>query len=112
MALVQPITPLINLDVKAAPESRTTLLSLALKRNREHQGQEALSPLDAIRSRIMEQRTLSHSKSLSSTPPPSNSILQSGESCVVNTVDTEDTFFVYPDKTVDEMQEDKDLIQI
>nr|CDS25701.1 expressed conserved protein [Hymenolepis microstoma] len=120
MAVVQPITPIINLSVKAVPEAKPTLLSLALKRNREHQGQETLSPLCAIRSRIMEQRNLSHSQSLSSTSSPPNSIPQQtpaatakeGESRVENTTEAEDVFFEHLDKTEDEMQEDKDLIEI
>ncbi|VDL17910.1 unnamed protein product [Hymenolepis diminuta] len=120
MTLAPLITPVINLDVKAAPDSKPTLLSLAQKRNRERQGQEGLTPLDVVRSRIMEQRNSSSSKSLCSSPPPSNSAPQQtpqvtegeGENSFDYKAQAEDPFFKQADKIEDEMQEDKDLIQI
>lgn len=120
MTLAQLITPEIHLDVKAAPDSKPTLLSLAQKRNRERQGQEGLTPLDVVRSRIMEQRNSSSSKSLCSFSPPSNSTPQQtpqvtegeGESRLDYMDQAEDAFFKQADEIEDEMQEDKDLIEI
>ncbi|CDS39360.1 hypothetical transcript [Echinococcus multilocularis] len=117
MVLIKPIKPASQLKLEAAAAPKRTLLSLVQRKKSEHQGELDLSPLDAIRMRLMEQRKQSEETSENRTstdkhaitPPPAE-----GESEEVFQYKDEekDNSFKTATEEEDHKQEEKNLIEM
>lgn len=117
MVLIKPIKPASQLKKEAAAAPKHTLLSLVQRKQSTHQGEAELSPLDAIRMRLMEQRKQSGGTSEIRTPtdkqmltPPSAG--GEREDVFQNKDQTKDKFFENSEEEEDNKREEKDLIEM
>ncbi|VDD74661.1 unnamed protein product [Mesocestoides corti] len=71
MVLIQPIKSTNQLKLEAADTKKPTLLSIAMRRHETATSDTEPSPLEAIKTRIMEQRKQSSEPAECTSPPAS-----------------------------------------
>ena len=117
MVLIQPIKPVSQLKLEAATAKKPTLLSLVRRKPSESNGDPQMVALNAIRSRLKQQREKSTNEEtcphLSSnhplSPPPQDACAE----CVFeHKEENEDGFFEEAMEKENQNLEEKDLIQM
>ncbi|VDM18559.1 unnamed protein product [Hydatigera taeniaeformis] len=117
MVLIKPIKPASQLKLEAAAVHKPTLLSLVQRKQSMHQGDPDVSPLDAIRMRLMEQRKQSADLSETRTPtdkPTSATSSAEGEREEVFKYkdETKDNLFENGEEEESHTREERDLIEM